>query len=495
MPEAASRLIDQPTSVLKSVFGFDAFRDPQGAIIDHVLSGITSPDEAATGHSLVLMPTGSGKSLCYQVPALCLEGLTVVISPLIALMKDQVDALRRRGVDAVYVNSSLRRDDREAAYRGLAEGRHKLLYVTPERFRKAEFLEALSVRRVTLLAVDEAHCVSQWGHDFRPDYTRLAEIRTLLGNPVTLALTATATRRVQSDIIAQLGLAADDMRRFSTGIQRPNLDLAVHEVWGDDEKLRALAMLRHQWPGSGIVYFALIKSLERFSSELDKLGVDHLIYHGKLEAKIRRRTQNAFMNANDVWVLATNAFGMGVDKADIRSVTHAELPGSIEQYLQETGRAGRDGLPSGCHLLYDDQDLATQSEFIRWSNPSADYLQRVLHLLEHEADPIASFGAQHLKERLHARQARHDHRLETALALLERYGLVTLTQRGTPALVSTEWKLPEALINEDHRTSKLKGDQQRLLSLVTYAKQEGDRRTWLEDYFEREEAVEVSTVD
>lgn len=258
----------KPIDVLHQFFGFESFRGSQAAIIDRVLGG---------GHSLVIMPTGAGKSLCYQIPALLPDDdqerptVTLVLSPLIALMKDQVDALRARGIEATFINSSLSREERERRYSEVAEGRYRLLYVTPERFRKPEFLDVIARRDVRLLAVDEAHCISEWGHDFRPDYSRLIEIRERLGNPTTIALTATATPDVQADIVRQLGLRPDEIELFHEGIDRPNLRLNVEEVWGDDEKLEHIVAVRDRHstsPGSGIIYFTLIRTLERFSELL-----------------------------------------------------------------------------------------------------------------------------------------------------------------------------------------------------------------------------------
>ena len=226
--------------VLKETFGYQSFRGTQQAIIERTLAG---------KHSLVLMPTGGGKSLCYQVPSLVQDGLTVVLSPLIALMKDQVDALNARGIDATFINSSLTKEARIVRYRALENGSYRLLYITPERFQKSEFRRVLGGRKVTLLAIDEAHCVSQWGHDFRPDYTRVGEIREFLGYPTTLALTATATHEVQQDIVHQLGLEEADVQVFHEGIERPNLALLVEEAWGEDDKLqhllRILGVLAH----------------------------------------------------------------------------------------------------------------------------------------------------------------------------------------------------------------------------------------------------------
>lgn len=471
---------DLATQILKEQFGLCEFRRPQDRIIQHVLNG---------EHALVIMPTGMGKSLCYQIPALVkrqqadnTQALSLVISPLIALMKDQVDGLRRKGIDASFINSSLGRREREERYDKLGKGEYDLLYVTPERFRKAEFLEALSHREIVLLAVDEAHCISEWGHDFRPDYTRLEEFRRLLNHPTTIALTATATPEVQSDIVRQLGLTPDEVTLYHEGIDRPNLRLEIRDIWGDDEKLSEIVQtidFVQSEGGSGIIYFTLIKSLESFSEQLRERKIGHFVYHGDLDRKERRRLQNAFME-NDSIVLATNAFGMGIDKEDIRAVVHAEVPGSMESYYQEIGRAGRDGRPAVCTLLYDERDLNTQMEFIRWSNPDREFYERVDHLLEHESERLAAYGLDWFREKLHAKNKR-DHRLDTALSMLERYH--TIEGQIEPWTIQRLAPLPDPLKDEERLAEKLKNDQQKLYALVQYAKTEQDRKAFIHEYF------------
>ena len=469
--------MNDPAEVLRRYFGFDSFRWSQREIIDRVAGG---------GHAMVVAPTGSGKSLCFQIPALCFDEpdeLTLVLSPLVALMQDQVTALRDRGIDAAFINSLLDRETRLQRYDEVADGKYRLLYVTPERFRKDDFLDVIARRNVRLLAVDEAHCVSQWGHDFRPDYSRVGEIRHTLGDPTTIALTATATADVRRDIVEQLDLSPDDVASYHEGIARPNLELTVRPVYDDDDKyaaIRELVDAPEYADGSVIVYFSLIKTLQQFGDRLLRDGVDHVEYHGDLGRGQRRRIQDEFMSGGVRTVLATGAFGMGVDKSDIRLIVHAETPGSIESYYQEIGRAGRDGRPSRCEWLYRQEDLATQMQFIEWANPDADFYGRVWHLLTEQNESCRAFGLDWMNERIQ-RVSRHDHRLDTAIAMLERYGV--LAGPRPPECFDVTGELPPRFRDDEALSAKKLNDQRRLYAMVQLAGHEGDRQEFLREYF------------
>lgn len=351
------------TRLLQDRFGFSSFRAGQEEIVRHVLSG---------QDALVVMPTGAGKSLCFQAPALALPGLTLVVSPLIALMKDQVDGLKRHGIRAEALHSGLSGEERADILHRLRQGELEMLYVAPERFSPG-FLRQLEGLRIDLFVIDEAHCLSQWGHDFRPDYLKLGHVRQQLGDPVTMALTATATPRVQDDIVHTLRLRGE--ARFVRGFDRPNLLLEVIATSSEDDKRQLLPRLIQQSPA--LVYAATRSRAEKAVEALRAGGTRAALYHGGMAPHERTRVQDAFMRDEVPVVVATNAFGMGVDKPDIRVIVHVDVPGSVEAYTQEVGRAGRDGLPSRAILLHKPADRNVQQFFLDNANPPPYWIELV----------------------------------------------------------------------------------------------------------------------
>ncbi len=342
--------------LLKKHFGFDAFRGPQEAVITRVSSG---------KDALVIMPTGGGKSLCYQLPALMRGGTTLVISPLVSLMKDQVDALRAHGIMAAAINASLSQDEMETVTRQARTGRLNLLYVAPERLATSYFRNLLGDFKVSLIAVDEAHCISEWGHDFRPDYRQLSTLREILPGAPIVALTATATEAVQEDILKQLKIHRSGL--FVSGFDRPNLRYVVMPKKGAFET--TLKLLERHNGESAIIYCLSRKRTEEVANELKSEGIRAEAYHAGLDQKVRAAVQDQFIKDQIQVVVATVAFGMGIDKPDVRLVIHYDLPKSIEGYYQETGRAGRDGLPSECFLLYSYGDTRTHNYFLMKAAP------------------------------------------------------------------------------------------------------------------------------
>lgn len=351
-----------PLDLLKSHFGYAQFRPLQAEIISHTLAG---------GDSLALMPTGGGKSLCYQLPALLFPGLTLVVSPLIALMKDQVDALNANGIAARFINSSLPLAEIDRVQDQTARGQVKILYVAPERLALPGFRSFLEQRDLSLIAIDEAHCISEWGHEFRPDYRNLRTLRQDFPQTPVIALTATATERVRDDIISQLDLQRG--RVFLSSFNRANLSYAVQpkgNSWGT-----LLSLLQEQRQQSSIIYCFSRRETEELAEDLNARGLSARPYHAGLNPEVRRRTQEDFIRDRVPIIVATIAFGMGIDKPDIRLVVHYSLPKSLESYYQETGRAGRDGLPSRCVLFYSHADKAKQDFFINQMTDSAEQRQ------------------------------------------------------------------------------------------------------------------------
>ena len=346
--------LDAAREVLRARFGFPDFRPGQERAVASVLAG---------RDCLVVLPTGGGKSICYQVPALVLPGLTVVVSPLISLMKDQVDALTARGIPATFLNSTLTSAEVSQRMTRVVSGEIKMLYVAPERFDFGSAAERLKEVGVSLLAIDEAHCISEWGHDFRPSYLRVAQVRERLGWPPAVALTATATAHVRTDIARQLRL--ENAETIITGFDRTNLRYHVIPTKSDADKDAALIGVLREHKGVAIVYAATRRNVEKVTVTLEKARISALAYHAGLDDAHRHDVQTAFMNGGVRAIVATNAFGMGIDKANVRVVVHHSMPGTLEAYYQEAGRAGRDGKPSEVFLLHSFPDRFTHEFFIK----------------------------------------------------------------------------------------------------------------------------------
>ena len=403
---------DPAAALLRARFGHGGFRGGQRAVIDGLLAGRSM---------LAVFPTGGGKSLCYQLPALLLEGITLVVSPLIALMKDQVDALRAKGIAAARLDSTLEREDYDQVLAGLREGALKLLYVAPERLANEGFRATLKKLRIALVAIDEAHCISEWGHNFRPDYLKLAKLCRDLKVPRVLCLTATATPDVARDIRKGFRIAAGDAVRLS--FHRPNLDLRVTPLADAARKPHLLERLR-QSEGAAVVYVTLQQTAEEVSTYLQKNGIASRAYHAGLPDEFRASAQEDFMAGRIRVIVATIAFGMGIDKADIRAVYHYNLPKSLENYTQETGRAGRDGLPSTCELLACGDDRVTLENFIHGDTPSPaairHFIDHVLRLgREFDVSPYELSTVNDIRPLV----------VDTLLAYLELEGIIEATRK------------------------------------------------------------------
>lgn len=504
-------MADRLSEILEKSFGHRQFRRPQREIVESVLSG---------ADTLAIMPTGGGKSLCYQLPAVLSEGVALVVSPLIALMKDQVDALAARGIPAAMINSAQSPEERRLALARLRLGSLKLAYIAPERFRMRSFARSLEGVKISLFAVDEAHCISQWGHDFRPDYARLGEAVEALGRPPVAAFTATATPEVRQDIVAQLNMR--NPKVFVSGFARPNLSFNVTEVSGKAEKeMRVREIIaKHK---VGIVYCATRKSAQSLSEALWDDGVRHVVYHGGMSVAERDAAQEAFVGGRENVAVATNAFGMGIDRPDIRFVCHYELPGSVEAYYQEAGRAGRDGNPAYCEMLMMYSDKRVQEFFIDGANPEPDFIRAVYAAIRSNsdeggecvmpADDIAECAAAKLRAARSAGRARRFSRGGTSaaaaqnsmavssaisilrrLGILERFDIPGMRSRGTrllmPDLAASELDLPAEKLREKRRR-----DENKLRDMISFAYSRACRQEWILGYFGEADASACGVCD
>jgi ATP-dependent DNA helicase RecQ len=457
---------------LRRTFGFRSLREGQEEVIRSVLAG---------KDTLAIMPTGAGKSLCYQLPGAELPGTTVIVSPLISLMKDQVDKLRELGVDAVQVNSTLTAAEESELLEAIGKEQREFVFVTPERLAQAEFLETLKRNLIDIFVIDEAHCISQWGHDFRPSYLHLRAAVEALGNPRILALTATATPDVVDDIRRQLG--REDMEIFDIGVYRENLRFEVVPSPTEEAKRNTLPRLLGEMEGTGIVYVSTIKDCEEVTGHLQSLGFAAARYHGRLAARERKQTQERFMAGDLRVIVATNAFGMGIDKPDIRFVVHYNLPGSLESYYQEAGRAGRDGEPARGILLYQPEDKNTQVFFLNGRYPKRDHFLAVYQALTRlRADRQEVAAGEIQKRAAGVAQAK----VKVVLALMKELGMVDETSPGQYRLLQSDLAAEELDAMADRYEKRAETDRDRLRRMILYAQTALCRWKAILDYFGEE---------
>ncbi|MDB9741803.1 ATP-dependent DNA helicase [Akkermansiaceae bacterium] len=470
-----ARVIMEPLDALKKYFGFDYFLDGQSEVLEHILTG---------RDGLVVMPTGGGKSLCYQLPALCLSGVTIVVSPLIALMKDQVDALVDKGIPATLINSSLSYEEQKDRMFRLKKGEYKLVYVAPERFKSQGFMKAMQDVDVALFAVDEAHCLSQWGHDFRPDYMKLGNALEALGKPQCIALTATATPVVREDILKVLRLTKPF--EMVSGFSRPNLSLAIVQVEKVHQKFARIKRVVSEHK-TGIIYCATRKRVEEVAEHLADQGVSCVAYHGGMSDSEREKTQNVFISKQVDVAVATNAFGMGIDRSDVRFVIHFEIPGSVEAYYQEAGRAGRDGESAVCELLFNYADTRTQEFFIEGVNPTYATIASIYQHIQNHADKDYELH-QTLDQIKEGASIKNGMSVGAALGVLmksgyiERFDLPKSRAKGTrltqPHVLTSKLKIDRASLE-----IKDKRDREKLHAMVELAYSKICRQKWILEYF------------
>jgi len=457
---------------LRDVFNLDKLRPGQAEVMRAVLEG---------ENTLAIMPTGAGKSLCYQLPTLHLSGTTVVVSPLIALMKDQVDKLEDAGLEASQLNSALSTREHEENLEQIKTENSDFIFVTPERLTTSEFLAELRKQTINFIVIDEAHCISEWGHDFRPAYLSLGAAVKSLGSPPVLALTATATPEVTADIEKQLDLGK--LRVVRTGIYRPNLQFEVKRVTNEREKHEELMRVLREHDGTGIIYCATVKTVEALTDWLKSFDFKIEKYHGRMKASDRKQNQETFMAGELKAIVATNAFGMGIDKPDIGFVVHYQMPGSLEAYYQEAGRAGRDGEPALCSLFYQLNDRRTQQFFLGGKHPKFDDIVAVYQAMETlgaSEKPVSLLALQE-----HANTVA-DGKVRVVLSLLKELKLVKELRGSQFRLLRTD--VQQAELEELSRLSeeKTEKDKEKLERMMQYGQSAMCRWRLLHEYFGEE---------
>lgn len=471
-----TRELTRMRRTLRETFGLDKLREGQAEVIRSVLEG---------NNTLAIMPTGAGKSLCYQLPSLHLPGTTVVVSPLISLMKDQVDKLREAGLEAAQLNSALTTEEKDENLEQIQNEKSDFIFVTPERFTDQEFLAELRQSDINFVVIDEAHCISEWGHDFRPAYLSLGAAVKTLGSPPVLALTATATPEVITDIEKQLDLGK--LRVVKTGIYRPNIYFEVKRVTNEREKHEQLIRILNEHDGIGIIYAATVKTVDELTDWLRSFDFRVEKYHGRMKASERKQNQDAFMNDDLKAIVATNAFGMGIDKPDIRFVVHYQMPGSLEAYYQEAGRAGRDGEAATCSLLYQLEDRRTQQFFLGGKHPKFDDVLAVYQTLETLNAGDNALGLSTVQEQTNTVSAA---KVRVVLSLLKEFKIVKELRGSQFRLLRTGVEQNE--LEELARVSaaKVEKDKEKLERMMQYGQSAMCRWRLLHDYFGEEMAEE-----